>query len=523
MGVRLIDYYRSKLSKENKYAFISSIIIGLLIHLYKFTNYLPNHDSLFSMYSDQNIVGSGRWALSVACGISSFYDLPWIIGILSLVFIGLTVICIVELFKINNIVLIIMISGLLVSAPATTETFFFLFTADGYMLAMLLAAVAVYCSKIGERRNTRIMVSIVCICVSCGIYQAYVSFALILSLVHLIYELLKNEYKWEDFLLWIRNQVVIYVLALTAYYVIWKLCLYFQNVPINDYQGIADVGKVSLRMLYQGLIKSIITPIFYFFQWNFIERGMTVYIFLNILFIFLFVIVFTIAIKKSNLLVRKKKRVLLLLLLSLLALLPFSCIWHFTSETIGYRPMMLQCLTLLFVLMALLCDRWCKTKLKNLVTILLMAIIFNNSLMANISYYYLDLCYERSYAESLILATQINDMRSQYEIDSVAIIGSRRHDVRLETVDSITGKKNSRSGIHVLSEVIEETLMFDQTHVMLILDNIIGMELNTVDQVTYEYLEQSDDVKELEIWPSTNCMKVINNILVIRLSEDVGK
>ena len=198
MGEGLLLFYRTKLKKEYKFAFFATFLIAILIHLYKFANTLPNHDSVYNYYSDQNILGSGRWALSMACGISSYYDLPWVIGLISCVFIALTVVVIVALFKMKNPVLIGLTGALIASSPATTETFFFLFTADGYMISMFLAALAVYWTRIEESRKSRWIFSGICICVSCGIYQAYVSFALVLAVCYFMDALLDNRHSKEQ-------------------------------------------------------------------------------------------------------------------------------------------------------------------------------------------------------------------------------------------------------------------------------------------------------------------------------------
>lgn len=126
MGEEILQFYREKLKKEYKIAFISTFIIVMLVHIYKFTNSLPNHDTVYNYYANQNMIGSGRWALSWACGMSSYYDLPWINGLMSCIFISLTVVVIVALFKMKNPVLIGLTGGLLAAAPATTETIFFL-------------------------------------------------------------------------------------------------------------------------------------------------------------------------------------------------------------------------------------------------------------------------------------------------------------------------------------------------------------------------------------------------------------
>ena len=71
MGNKWFACYQSKVKKEWKTAFKATFLIGLLIHAYKFVNTLPSHDSLYNVYSSQNMAKLGRCFLSVACGFSS--------------------------------------------------------------------------------------------------------------------------------------------------------------------------------------------------------------------------------------------------------------------------------------------------------------------------------------------------------------------------------------------------------------------------------------------------------------------
>lgn len=59
MGNTFIEFFRSRVSREEKRAFLSAFIAGLLVHIYKFSNTLPNSDSLYNFYDPQNIVASG--------------------------------------------------------------------------------------------------------------------------------------------------------------------------------------------------------------------------------------------------------------------------------------------------------------------------------------------------------------------------------------------------------------------------------------------------------------------------------
>lgn len=163
MGNTFIEFFRSRVSRGEKRAFLSAFIAGLLIHIYKFSNTLPNSDSLYNFYDPQNIVASERWFLSFACAPSSFFDLPWVTGLFSLVYISLTAAVVVRLLGIKDPVAVVLGGALIASYPGMTETFFYGFTADGYFLAMLLSALAVLLSAF-ECKNRGSGLSRRCFC-----------------------------------------------------------------------------------------------------------------------------------------------------------------------------------------------------------------------------------------------------------------------------------------------------------------------------------------------------------------------
>lgn len=517
MGEGLLCWYRDSVKKEYKIAFSATFVIALMIHLYKFTNTLLNHDSVYNYYSDQNVLGSGRWALSLACGISSYYDLPWVIGLFSCVLIGLTVVVVTALFQLKNPVLIGLVGALLAASPATTETFFFLFTADGYMLAMLLAALAVWFSRIEEKRVSRLVLSAVCVCVSCGIYQAYVSFALLLAVCWFIDVLLQDRYDAKACFRWVVRQAVIYITALASYYIIWKVCLRVTGTAVNDYQGISEVGKISIGLLINGAVSAVKTFILYFLQWNVLEHGFTLYSVLSILFILVMAIGLLLAFVKSG--IFRRKWAVVLVGLCLLAIVPFACIWHFTSDSVGYRALMLQSLTLLFVLTAVLFERWAKPGIKDAVCLFLMVIVLNNALMANISYFYLHMCYERTYAEAAEMMAEIHDLQDEYEFDKIAVLGTRLLEVSLAAEDPETGKMHVSGKIHILSGLLEKTLLFDSDHTTNYLKAVFGLDLDVLEYAQRNELLNTNEVRAMGCWPAGDSITVMGDTLVIKLSD----
>ena len=86
----LLKESKTKIKTTWRIAFVSALVLGLLIHLPVMLSDIPNHDGLSSMYFDQNMITSGRWFLTVACGFSSYFTIPWVIGLIGLIWLALT-------------------------------------------------------------------------------------------------------------------------------------------------------------------------------------------------------------------------------------------------------------------------------------------------------------------------------------------------------------------------------------------------------------------------------------------------
>ena len=519
MGTEILNLFHKRIKKEYKLAFAATFLMALLIHFYKFVNTLPNHDSMYSFYSEQNVLGSGRWALSLACGISSYYDLPWVIGLISCCFIALTVVVIVALFQLKNPVLIGFVGAVIASSPAITETMFFLYTADGYMIAMFLAALAVYLTRVGENRVTRWGLSGLCICISCAIYQAYVSFALVLAVCYFMVQLLQDRYDKRDCLKWVLRQAIVYITSLAVYFVIWKLCMYVTGTEANEYLGIADVGalKFGADLISYRVISAFSEILEYFLQWSMLQHGISLYAVMNVLFFILLGVGSIIAVIRSR--IWKRKWAFVLLIVCVAAIVPFAFIWYFASAHISYRPMMLQSLALLFVLGALLFEDWTGDILKNTMALLLALIVFQQAVMANISYFYMNLTYERSYAEAVEMMVEINDLRDEYEFHEIAVVGNRVADLSWEMYDAQTGKLEPAGKVHIFTGYLHQSLMIHRERVVPFLTAYLGLDLEAVSPEDYETISELPEVQSMECWPADGSVAVIDHVLVLKLSD----
>ncbi len=536
MGNGLIKLYREKVQSSWKTAFLSTVIIGLITHMYKFTNALLNHDSLSNYYSSQNVVGSGRWFLSISCALSSYFNLHFVIGILSIFFIALTAVVISDIFKVKNSILLILIGGLLITFPSVAATFYYGYTADGYMLSMLFAALSVRLSTVGQKKVLPFVVSAVLICLTFGIYQAYVSFAMVLALLYFAYELLENKYGTKDYLIWIGKQLLVYAAATVAYYVIWKLCLYFQKQGVNDYYGINELGNFSMAEL-KGVIVTLIPREFIHF---FFEKDSTVWNVFNALFAVSSVVILVVSVAKSKL--YKKAVSSILFVLSLLLTIYASYIWMAVSPGVEYGTRMEAAMCLYFIFIAILFERWARAYLSTAAAVLMIAVICNNAITTNIFYFYLERCNIQSYSIATEMSTRMH-LLDDGIVKKIAVVGAYEG---LES-NEMNGEKQ-RAQLQKFKFVSKSLLVTDH-HIYLYLANEIDFTLSyykinpeaempivqkyyldampenqyrfpaATDEET-EIIKQTDEYKNMPCWPAADSIKVINETIVVKLSQE---
>ena len=544
MGENITRLYREKVKKEWKIAFLSAVILGFLVHTYKFTNYFPNHDGLFNFWSTQNMVASGRWFLAPACALSSCFDVPWIIGVLSIFFMALTTVYLTEIFEMKNPCLIVLSSALLVSFPAVTETMFFEFTADGYMLAMLLGTIAVYLTKLsGGIRWKKCIAAAACICLTCAIYQAYVSYTFVLAVCYFMFELLENRQKTGAYWKWIACQAGVFTAGLALYFSIWQLVMKLSGIAPASYEGINSMGTFSAGTLLTAAKQCVTSFIWFFLERNPLRYGFSAYSGLGILFAAAFVVACGAAFHAGKLWKHPVEAVLFLLCgLSR----PFGCyLCYFISPGVEYYTRMLQAVVILYILLGVLCERWGKEICKNLVMLLLTGVILNNSVTANVCSAYLNRCHEQSLATAAELSVRIH-LEDDGTAENVAFVGSVGGNWTIaeeETMDP--------SGLGTLGplKMVNYSLLSDRDLIVLVLDKYLDFTLEyyrthdveppiyqfsqtapiprdfsfrfpVADQKTMEEVTSSEAFAQMGLWPGKNSVKQIGKTIVVRFSAE---
>lgn len=234
-----------RLSAPSRSAFLSSVILGFMVHLFAFSNIIPNSDGLSRIFDEQQMTVSGRWFLHFASMLHGYIQAPGLIGALSLLFLAAAAALIVDALEIRSGAAAILCGCFVVTFPSMAYTYLYMFTASAYAFAILLAVLSVW---IVRKKPGLFWLGALPLACAVGTYQAYFAVAVSLALSCVILDLLNRERDLKDT---IRNGFrVLAMLALGAalYYGMMKLFLLVKGVELLQYKGMDSVG-FSLGMI----------------------------------------------------------------------------------------------------------------------------------------------------------------------------------------------------------------------------------------------------------------------------------
>lgn len=180
-------------NKDVEKLFIFGIIFGIIVHGMIIFNDFPNNDGIaFNYYTWQNTLTSGRWLLGMACLITGPYTLTVVNGVVAIIFVVLSALLIIDIFKIQNRIYQYITMTYMISFPALGATFLYMFTVDGYMLGLFLSILSIW---IIRESKISLVVAVLCLMGSIAIYQAYISVTMVLCILLIIKDILQKEKK----------------------------------------------------------------------------------------------------------------------------------------------------------------------------------------------------------------------------------------------------------------------------------------------------------------------------------------
>ena len=510
-----IDGIIKKIKPQWKWAFLACFITGILTFGYTITNHFLTYDSLWNLVSEQDMITSGRQFLTYACKISTDYDLPWLNGIFAIFYMSITSILVVEGLEIRNKYLAALAGMILITFPSMTSTFCYTYTIDGYMLGLLLATAAFL---LADRKKWGFAGGVVLLGVSLGIYQAYVSFTILLCILKLLINILDGK-TFKEIIDKTCRYLVMGAGAYVFYYLSLKIMLKIKGVELSSYQGVDSIEKFTLSEIPAGIIGAYKQ----FFSFLRLEGalGTTGLMYVSVLgLIFLGVGIYIWSFIKSK---ADKKWLRFFLVVLLLAATPVGTTLVCVMEpTVYFHLLMRLPWTLFFVFVLAMAEKIpgvtkliiqrVRAYVATGICILTLLMVSQFAITANVAAFNMEQRYEKTYGLCLRLVDRLEQTEGYKFGDKVAIVGGGVDQSKYPYTDFTSSYLKGYFGV-------EGTLAANDTEKFVVFcRNFLNVTIMYADWEEQLEVIDTEEFSEMDTFPAKDSIRKIGDIWVIKLN-----
>lgn len=513
---KFIEKIKTHFDKTDKHIFITTLLVGLITNFYFFISRGVAPDTLTNIpehFSDAWEISLGRFFLQFFDNARFGFVNQLLIVFLSLIFIAAFLIVVRKIFKIKSKIILFLLTFIFATAPQFTETYEFLYCADAYTFALLFSAVAVYATtKIDKLKSSKkyLLLAIVSTIIVCAIYQAYLGVLLGLLVIYAIKLTLEKSPK--SVLKYFIKSAILIFLGICAYYVLFRIICKLTGIRPSGYKGADSLGIGTIKALPES-IKSAFEDFYLFFfkDGNIINNS---YYGRFIIYGILFT-TFIIA-TLSNL--REKRGYISksILLILLLAVFPIAVnIMNLVAP--GTRTFLVTGPGLLttFILFAIMIDNLTENSFNNLIKYISYITLFIlgwTFILANIRTYIVrenqvvefEQILKNVYSEAVSLDDYQKDLPFlfSYNIQTPA-----------KDIEKTNGAVTT---CNISWEAYYGTTRYDYFY-----EQYLGVkDLKFADNETYEKIVNTNEFKNMPVYPEKGYAKIIDGIIVVKTSEE---
>lgn len=511
MNVINIGKKRIVIKEEWKVGVAATWIFGLLAHAYRFFNFLPTWDSMFNFKGVGQTNSLGRIFLEFFGKISTNYDLPWVNGALSLIYISITVILLIEMFGLKSRMSCALLAGLIVTFPTVTSSFAYMFTADPYMAAFLLAVLGIYLTG---RYKYGIIPGIVAMGLSIGTYQAYLCVALVVILMVIIKDLLIEQKTFKEMFLkdWLYAPLVVggyvfYKIAMVIIFTYYEK-VYGFDMSLGGYQGVDSMGIMTLAQYKEGLRKTFV----YWSQMWCLNQGLGGINKYGLVHLLLLggIALGTVLLIIKNKTYKKSIAGVVVTVLAIIALPIAAFAINLASPNVGYHTLMVMGICFLYVLLLLYIERgkWenkAEKALKGFGIFVLVCICYLNTMQANLAYYQMNLSYEKSYSVCSDILQRIEELDEYPDLSRVAVIGN--YHAKSGDIEDLSPS---------IMGVSQDVFLTGEYHYISMWNHCFGRNFGMTSYEEKQAIRELEEYQNMPTYPRKGSVAVIGDAIVIK-------
>lgn len=516
-GVSFISHIDQQEKRLFFYCQMITVAVGLIAHAYVYCHDAFSHDSLGIIYAT---ISEDNWEIALGRWLSPIYRAltrgriasPWIVGLLTLFWIGLSVYFIVKIFDVKSRLVIFLLSGSLVAnLTVTALAASFIFQLDSNMFALLLATIAAYFWK---KFVHGWIPGILFVAGALGIYQSYFSVTITLIIFASILSLLRGTSAQQIFFKGLKGIAMLLGGGFT-YVIGLKIKLVTSGIGlVNSYNGLTNMFDLTAGSIYRLIGEAYKDWVFTFLSPQAAYMGKIVTIvntgFLCLLFIAVIVIMCT---DRMNAISKG-------LFLLLLALMPLGMNISFVLSGGLIHVLMRYSFWLFYPIVLILIyelhpifdesEHLSVALLQGVAVLFSLIVLWNNVQVSNAVYLKKDLEEGGTFSLMTRVIVRLEEIPEYIPGESpVVFVGAPSLDVLpgFEKVSELTGAQNP-------SVITYNTVGMYEAYLSYILNTSVAL-----DYTTWGDFQTDPRVAEMPVFPYAESIQKLDGVFVVKMGN----
>ena len=193
----------------------------------------------------------------------------------------------------------------------------------------------------------------------------------------------------------------------------------------------------------------------------------------------------------------------------------------FINPAVDYHNLMLMGYSVFYLFFLLIYERGTEKKERHsiikcwIILITSVVIIANQIVISNVSYHKAQIAYEKSYGVLIRIADRIEQTPGSKDCNKILVVGaledSDTYSVNL--TPDITGITDGYI-VRADDETVGQSVLASS------LNDYCGKNYGFVSGEEKKNLMQKEDVKAMGIWPQADCVKIVDDTIVIKLGTE---
>ncbi len=522
----VLENVKKYFTKDRKFVFLLSFILGIITHFILLSNLIFSQDGLLNgiHYTAGNYEASlGRWGINIFDSIRNNIAFPFITTMISIIILGFVNILLIDLFEIKGKIFQILTIFALVVSPSLCMTLLYVYTADVYFYSLFFSVLTVYSMYKIKNKKIAFFIGMISFVLMLATYQSYMGVTVGLIVMLEIKNLLTDK-SCLNTLIDLLKKLIILAVYVVIYYIITLLILKINNLTMSTYGGLNGIGIVSIfSSLNLSVKNAYLAFIKYFFAdgvilnrtWN----RHNLYIYFFIIYALIMLILFLKGIHKKGKKEFISKFIFACILIFILPIAlnlvviaaPGNEIYYLTSTQ------MTLIFPFVFIIVQLLDENEIFAKiLKWGITIITIIILMTYFLSIIVTYETTELSYNqaKNIAERVVL--RMEDCPG-YHAGMKNLFAGIIDDVNFPKTMDIYNYTVANS---LRASLFHATYWGHEATWRNFYNLFLGMNIEYCNDYEYFTIINSDEFKEMDIFPGKNSVKIINDIMVVKFTDN---